>query len=316
MSQKDFLVLSKVIEFTDMLSDKQKSFLLDNLDNLSPLEVLKLKHALMNKLPPELVQIFNTIIARFSKEYEEKKAKDVVKSKSSNTEIKSAKSEAKTPISGEKKDQDALNNGEIHNKHILGNQKTENTDDKLVDKPVKEERNRFSKEIRSAVKNQFKELEENPVEQEQKVLSYAVLSDSKYLCQEKPTAIDRQSEDLVKLNDIVDLAQLNQLNPEHVRFRLDENVEQVLHEFFVKTEKMFRASKDIKERRDYMMTFLQSQLFTSYLNTGLTALRHPEIRPRNTILNTLHKTNDQYLSKKQFQYAALVSHHIRGLAVV
>lgn len=61
------------------------------------------------------------------------------------------------------------------------------------------------------------------------------------------------------------------------------------------------------------MNFLQSPLFSGYLNTGLTALRHPELEPSKIILNLLYQIDSNYLNNKQFVQAATVSNHLRGL---
>lgn len=249
MSSPNLEILKQIINFSEIISKDQKEFLLSNLENFSPIEVLKLKHVLISKNQSETGLIYEDLSKKF----------------------------------------------------IAQNHKNSE------DHPIKEN-------VEVSLKKD--EKTEDPHAKEGNVLSHSFLSDSNYLGQNPPKAPVNPNNPLDKIQEIEDLTQLAQLTPEHINFRINDSIDQIVNDFFKKTEKMFSKLESLDQRRSFFMSFIQSSLFASYLNTGLTALRHPEIKPRQTVLNTLHKTNSQYLSKKQFQYASLISHHLRKLAAL
>lgn len=147
-----------------------------------------------------------------------------------------------------------------------------------------------------------------------KIISKSILTDPKLLGSSAPQAIkDQNPKPLVTLNDFYHPAQLSFLNSNHIGFGLDVNSEQILHDFLDKLTKVFDSIENVNLKRGYFMNFIQSPLFSSYINTAITALRHPELEPRNIALNLLNQINPNYLSNRQFQIAALISNHLRNL---
>ena len=71
---------------------------------------------------------------------------------------------------------------------------------------------------------------------------------------------------------------------------------------------------DINIKRSFFASFVNSPLFVSYLNSGLTAMRHPELEPRDVVLNTLHSVNDNYLNNRTFEMASIITNHLRHLS--
>lgn len=147
-----------------------------------------------------------------------------------------------------------------------------------------------------------------------KVLSASILTQPSILGGPIPQAPRNNNvRPLHSLSDFQDPNQLLMLNNNHVTFGLNDNVDQIVQNFLLKLDQVFENIDNINMRRNYFMSFLQSQLFSSYLNTGLTALRHPELEPAKIILNLLYQINPNYLNNKQFRQAAIISSHIRSL---
>lgn len=123
----------------------------------------------------------------------------------------------------------------------------------------------------------------------------------------------------VVLNDINDFASLEQLlvlDPNHLFVVHEDQAEVVMQRFLSKLDQMFGTINLIDFKRNWLATYLQSPLFVSYMNTGITALKNPEIEPRKIILDTLHQANLVYLSSKQFEMASIITNHIRNLCGV
>jgi hypothetical protein len=115
------------------------------------------------------------------------------------------------------------------------------------------------------------------------------------------------------LNKFDSLEQLLIISPEHLFVVNQDQAEIVLQRFLEKLDKMFDTISSMDFRRNWLATYLQSPLFISYMNTGITALKNPEIEPRNIILDTLHQANTSYLNKSQFEMASIITNHIRHL---
>lgn len=118
---------------------------------------------------------------------------------------------------------------------------------------------------------------------------------------------------LFKLGEIASPLQLCLLNPSHVSFGLEENADQIIGDFLERLTTMFDKITEISLKRNYFMNFLQSPLFGAYMNTGLTALKHPELEPASVVLNTLSQIHPRYINKKQFEYTAKISNHLRNI---
>ena len=117
---------------------------------------------------------------------------------------------------------------------------------------------------------------------------------------------------LRNLSEFNSLDQLYLLSNEHFLPGVP-NWEQIFNGFLGRLEDLFEQVGNVQNQRSYFMTFLQSPLFGNYINTGLTALRHPELQPTNVILNTLYQIDSKNLNKNQFKTAATLCNHLRGL---
>jgi hypothetical protein len=112
-------------------------------------------------------------------------------------------------------------------------------------------------------------------------------------------------------NEFSDLAQLATLDQSHFIIGTEQQEDINLQKFLEKLDYFFDQIVDTQVKRSYFASFVTSPLFNSYMNTGLTAIRHPEIEPREIILNTLHLTNNNYLDKRKFEIASIVTNHLR-----
>jgi hypothetical protein len=144
-----------------------------------------------------------------------------------------------------------------------------------------------------------------------KVLSNSILSNTTYLGSNPPQAANLPPTPFQSLDQFTTVNQLSSLNPTHITFELNENGEQKVHQFFDKLDAIIGDIHDIYQKRSLFMNFVQSPLYLAYMDTGLTALRHPEITPPNIILNRLQQIDPKYLNAKQFQVASRVSSHLR-----
>jgi hypothetical protein len=108
-----------------------------------------------------------------------------------------------------------------------------------------------------------------------------------------------------------DLGQLAMLDQSHFINGTEQQEDVNLQKFLEKIDNMFEQIADTQTKRSYFASFVTSPLFNSYMNTGLTAIRHPEIEPREIILNTLHTTNNNYLDKRKFEIASIITNHLR-----
>jgi hypothetical protein len=152
---------------------------------------------------------------------------------------------------------------------------------------------------------------------EPRIISKSILTDTKILGSSIPQAIkDQNPKPLINLNDFYHPAQLSLLNNKHINFGLNINSQQILHGFLNKLTNVFDSIENINLKRNYFMNFMQSPLFSSYINTAVTALRHSELEPRNIALNLLNQINPNYLNNKQFQISSLICNHLRNLAAI
>jgi hypothetical protein len=149
-----------------------------------------------------------------------------------------------------------------------------------------------------------------------KIYGHSVLSQPVYLGGNIPHAPQTPKVAVQSLANFSSLTQLNSLTPYHITFGLNDNSEQILRIFFTKLDELFEEIHDIEARRGYFMLFLQSVLYTAYMDTGLTALRHPEITPSQIVLNRLQQIHPKYLSTVQFQISTKVCAHLRMLCSI
>ena len=87
-------------------------------------------------------------------------------------------------------------------------------------------------------------------------------------------------------------------------------------QFYVKLDQLFELITDVNMKRAYFMMFLQSPMYACYMDTGMTALRHPEITPTALILNRLQHIHPKYLNTNQFQLASKICAHLRMLCAI
>jgi hypothetical protein len=121
----------------------------------------------------------------------------------------------------------------------------------------------------------------------------------------------------ISLNDINNFEVLEQLlilNPDHLYVVHEDQKEVVMQRFLQKLDSLFSNLLEINSKRNWLATYLQSPLFLSYMNTGITAMKNPEIEPRRIILDTLHQANNTYLNGNQFEMASIITNHIRHLS--
>jgi len=124
--------------------------------------------------------------------------------------------------------------------------------------------------------------------------------------------IRRNAQSFRSLSEFNSLEQLFLLSGEHFVLGMP-NWEQVFHAFLDRLDQLFGQISTVQNQRSYFMAFLQSPLFGNYINTGLTALRHPELEPTSIILNTLYQIDNKNLNKEQFKFAATLCNHLRSL---
>lgn len=152
---------------------------------------------------------------------------------------------------------------------------------------------------------------------ENEILSYSILTQPGILGSQPPQAIRGENiRPLQRLEEFYHPGQLSMLNGGHINFGLNSNTEQIIQNFLANLTDVFSRIDNVNLRRSYFMNFIESPLFVSYINTTLTAFRHPELQPPKIILNLLYQINQQYLNNKQFQVAAVISNHLRNLCGV
>jgi hypothetical protein len=146
----------------------------------------------------------------------------------------------------------------------------------------------------------------------QKIVSPSLLSSPQALGGPVPTPFPiNNTLQFENTETFTDLAQLAMLNQNHFINGTEQQEDVNLQKFLEKIDYMFERIPETQTKRSYFASFVTSPLFNSYMNTGLTAIRHPEIEPREIILNTLHKTNVNYLDKRKFEIASIITNHLR-----
>jgi hypothetical protein len=146
----------------------------------------------------------------------------------------------------------------------------------------------------------------------QKIVSPSILSTPATLGGPVPTPFPVNNvTPLQNTEQFSDLSQLAMLDQSHFINGTEQQEDINLQKFLEKLDHMFDQIADTQIKRSYFASFVTSPLFNSYMNTGLTAIRHPEIEPREIILNTLHMTNNNYLDKRKFEIASIVTNHLR-----
>jgi hypothetical protein len=146
----------------------------------------------------------------------------------------------------------------------------------------------------------------------QKIVSPSILSNPISLGGPVPSPFPLgNTQPLQNTEQFFDLGQLGMLNQSHFINGTEQQEDVNLQKFLEKIDNMFDQVSDTQTKRSYFASFVTSPLFNSYMNTGLTAIRHPEIEPREIILNTLHMTNNNYLDKRKFEIASIITNHLR-----
>ena len=228
------------------LLPNEKQYLLERLEQMNRLEILKLKHSLQIGQYPEVLKSFHLLRENFV-----------------NLETKSLVQEKKDFLQ--------------QLKDLIGGRKSD-----------------------------------------KKVVSHSILTQPALLGTPVPQPIqDDTVKPLSKLSEFYHPVQLGHLDVSHITIGLtDQNKNQVFNDFFQKLDQIFSKISDINWRRRYFMCYLQSPLFSSYLNTGLTVLRHSELQPPQAALNLLSQIDSSYLNRQQFIDAANITNYIRNLCSV
>jgi hypothetical protein len=144
------------------------------------------------------------------------------------------------------------------------------------------------------------------------LLSASVLSNPAILGGAIPKPLPPQKVPPINhLHEISHPFQLSMLGNRHIDFGINEDGDQIVRIFLDKTGQIFDGIESVEVKRNFLMNYLQSELFKNYLNTGLTALRHPELEPHKIILNLLHQINRSYLNTTQFTHAAAITNNLR-----
>lgn len=152
---------------------------------------------------------------------------------------------------------------------------------------------------------------------ELKPVSESILTKSSEIGSSIPRPlVPKNKIELNDLNNFTSLEQLLIIRPEHLFVVNKDQSEIVMQRFLGKLDQMFETINSMDFRRNWLATFLQSPLFTAYINTGITALKNPDIEPRKIILDTLHQANKIYLNNSQFEMASIITNHIRHLCGV
>ena len=145
------------------------------------------------------------------------------------------------------------------------------------------------------------------------ILAHSILANPGILGTPTPRPPQVPPQPLKSLESVVNLNQLNSLTPAHVNFAAGQNAGQTIRGFLDTLTREFDKIPDPFQKRNYFALFLSSPLFRAYLNTGLTALKHDEIKPRNTVLNTMQRIDPRFLNRAQFEYTAEISSGLRTL---
>jgi hypothetical protein len=160
-------------------------------------------------------------------------------------------------------------------------------------------------------------LVERFVPKKEKVpLSYSIFSKPDYLGSPTPKAVATQVQPIKQLMDIKDPAQLKLLSPQLLDTLNQEGFEQKYNQFVGHLSSLFSRIDDIPTRRNYFLNYMQSSLFTAYLSTGLTAMKHEELKPRKISLNLLYQIDQKYLNSRQFKTVAMLTNHLKALCVL
>jgi hypothetical protein len=145
------------------------------------------------------------------------------------------------------------------------------------------------------------------------IVAHSLLSQPTLLGGPTPAPAPSAPIRITSLDDIKEPYQLNSLIPEIVSYGINENGEQSIRNFLEKMEIKITAIPDISIKRNMFALFLQSPLFRVYINTGITALKHPEIKPKNTVLNTMQKIDGRFMNRSQFELTTLISSGLRAM---
>lgn len=145
------------------------------------------------------------------------------------------------------------------------------------------------------------------------ILSHSILGQPQFLGTPAPRPQPIPPIRSTKFEEITELFHLNSLTPDHVTFSINDNGEQIVRNFLIELEQKMVLLENPYQKRNVFALFLASPLFKLYLNTGITALKHPEIKPKNTILNTMQKIDRRFLNRSQFEYTSMLTSGIRTM---
>jgi hypothetical protein len=172
---------------------------------------------------------------------------------------------------------------------------------------------KFPAQQKTATNNIFSRINQfiNP-QKPQKLVAMSILTQPNVIGGQMPTPI--VSNTIVQFQTVAefsDLLQINTLNPNHLLAGSSEQEDIMLQKFLAKLDQLFDKQNDINIKRGFFASYIQSPLFISYMNSGLTAMRHPELEPRQVVLNTLHSVNKNYLNNRTFEMASIITNHLR-----
>lgn len=160
--------------------------------------------------------------------------------------------------------------------------------------------------ISKIVRNIFPPKERKPV-------SFSLFSKPDRLGSKPSVAITSPAPAITSLLEITDPAQLKYISPLMIDDIENTNFQQELIRFLKKCELLFQKIDSIETKRNYFLTYMKSPLFSSYISTGLTAMKHDELKPRKISLNLLYQIDSKYLNSKQFKIASQITSHLREI---
>jgi hypothetical protein len=145
-----------------------------------------------------------------------------------------------------------------------------------------------------------------------KIIAPSILMDPKAFGNNFPQALRTDNIPAVtKIDQIQDLAQLGTFSQSQIEFEPNQDENVILSRFYTKIDALIEKTPNLFVRKCVMATYLQSPLYIGYINTALTAFKHPEIEPRKVVLNLLHSANTNFLSSKEFEIASAITGHLR-----
>lgn len=301
---------------TQLINNADKNFLIGQLPYLNSVDLLRLRNSLASANPAEVLQNLQMIKARF---FQQPSFNQPIQNpnpaypQQPQTQFQTSQfvQPAQSPVNQNSPAANPFQTQQFQPNQVPPQQNATASQDNSggqfgvlgQNSPAKKEG------IFQQIANVFQNKKE-PQPVSQSILSQSQLIGSPVVQPVKVTMLQPFN----SLMEFQSLDQLSLVSQQHVSFGLDKSDQQIIQNFLDRLSELFNSINNISLKRSYFMNFLQSPLFNSYINSAITALKHPELQPRNIVLNILNQGNGQFLNLKQFSYAAQISNHVRNLA--